>query len=251
MSPWIDLRVVPVDLVLDTVESQEHRRFVKTHLPFDALPYYADARYIFVARDTRDVFMSLFNHYHSHTDGAYEMFASDDPEGGPLPRCPDDPREFWRSWITRGAFRWEDDGWPYWSHHYHASSYWEHRNLPNLLIVHYNDLTADLGGEMRRVAHYLDIDVDERDWPDLVEAARFDAMKREAIADDDAGTSMAPHIWKEGAASFFYKGTSGRWRDVLTDEDLELYEVAVERLDPELRAWLERGTAGAGSPQNR
>jgi aryl sulfotransferase len=251
MSPWIDLRVVPLDLVLETVESQEHRRFVKTHLPFDALPYYADARYIFVARDTRDVFMSLFNHYHSHTDAAYEMFGSDDPEGGPLPRCPDDPREFWRSWITQGAFPWEDDGWPYWSHHYHASSYWEHRNLPNLLIVHYNDLTADLGGEMRRVAHYLDIDVPERDWPALIEAARFDAMKREAIAEDDAGTSMAPHIWKEGAASFFYKGTNGRWRDVLTDDDLELYEIAVERLDPELRAWLERGTAGAGSLPDR
>jgi aryl sulfotransferase len=105
ISPWIDLRVVPLDSVLDTLEAQEHRRFVKSHLPFDALQYYPEARYIFVARDTRDVFMSLFNHYRSHTDGAYEMFASGDPEGGPLPRCPDDPREFWRSWMTQGHSR--------------------------------------------------------------------------------------------------------------------------------------------------
>ena len=30
--------------------------------------------------------------------------------------------------------------------------------------------------------------------------------------------------------------------DVLVDDDLEQYEVEVARLDPELRAWLERGT---------
>ena len=71
------------------------------------------------------------------------------------------------------------------------------------------------------------------------------------MADDAAGTSSMPLVWKDGAESFFYQGTNGRWRDVLTDDDLELYEVAVERLDPELRAWLERGTAGAGNPQAR
>ena len=79
---------------------------------------------------------------------------------------------------------------------------------------------------MRRVADSLDIEVDERAWADLVAA-------------------------KGGSESFFSKGTNGRRREVLTEDDLELYEVAVERLDPELHAWLERGTAGAGSPQAR
>ena len=30
--------------------------------------------------------------------------------------------------------------------------------------------------------------------------------------------------------------------DVLVGDDMEQYEVEVARLDPELRAWLERGT---------
>src|SRR5207237_1422640 len=87
------------------LDGQQHRRFLKSHLPLDALPYFPEVRYLWVVRDTRDVFMSLWNHYSSHTDAAYERFASGDPEGGPLPRCPADPREFWRSWMTRSARR--------------------------------------------------------------------------------------------------------------------------------------------------
>jgi hypothetical protein len=42
----------------------------------------------------------------------------------------------------------------------------------------------------------------------------------------------------------FCKGTNGRWRDALTEDDLDLYEAAAVQLDPELRAWLEAGSAG-------
>lgn len=40
-------------------EALEHRRFFKSHLPLDALPYREEAKYIYVGRDTRDVFMSM------------------------------------------------------------------------------------------------------------------------------------------------------------------------------------------------
>src|SRR5436305_533125 len=161
------------------------------------------------------------------------MFNQRDPEGGALTRCPDDPRDFWRLWITRASFPWESDGWPYWSHHYHAASFWQYRGLPNLLAVHYNDLLADLPGQMRRVARFLGIEVLEESWPALVAAARFDAMKEEAIRQEaessEPGLSRA---FKDGAASFFFKGTNGRWRDVLSDGDLDLYERAASSLDP-------------------
>ena len=50
-------------------------------------------------------------------------------------------------------------------------------------------------------------------------------------------------IFEGGASRFFHKGTNGRWRDVLTEEDLARYESAAARLDPELRAWLEHDAA--------
>src|SRR3954470_2426766 len=32
-SPWLDLRVRSLDTVIDLLEGQQHRRFIKTHLP--------------------------------------------------------------------------------------------------------------------------------------------------------------------------------------------------------------------------
>jgi aryl sulfotransferase len=37
MSPWVDLRVPPMEVKLPAIEAQTHRRFLKTHLPVDAL----------------------------------------------------------------------------------------------------------------------------------------------------------------------------------------------------------------------
>jgi aryl sulfotransferase len=39
MSPWLDLRVPPKEVKLPIVEAQTHRRFLKTHLPVDALVF--------------------------------------------------------------------------------------------------------------------------------------------------------------------------------------------------------------------
>ena len=75
-------------------------------------------------------------------------------------------------------------------------------------------------------------------------------MREEAIRQEaQRAQPDGPKIWKDGAASFFFKGTNGRWRGVLSPEDLALYEPAAAALDPELRAWLEGGTLVAGDPQ--
>ena len=235
VSPWIDCRFTdPLDEVVARIEAQRHRRFLKTHLPLDALPYSGDVRYVVVGRDTRDVFMSLWNHYRNYTDVMYEATAAGDPPGGPLPRCPDDLRGLWSQWTTRGSFDWEADGWPFWSHHRHAESWWGFRHLENVLLVHYNDLQADLDTEMRRVAAHVGIDVAEESWPVLVEAARFESMKGRGVE------LLGPmDRFAGGPDSFLYKGSNGRWRDALTPDDLTLYEAMAGRLDPGLRAWLE------------
>ena len=52
-SPWIDSRLIPK--ARQQAEEQTHRRFLKTHLPVDALVFSPRAKYIYVARDARDV----------------------------------------------------------------------------------------------------------------------------------------------------------------------------------------------------
>jgi aryl sulfotransferase len=185
------------------------------------------------------VFMSLWNHYRNYTEMMYAATAAGDPPGEPLPRCPEDLRWLWSQWLTRSSFPWENDGWPFWSHHYHAAAWWEFRALENILLVHYNDLHTDLEGEMRRVADHVGIDVAEESWPARVAAARVAAMKA-------AGATLLGPMdrFAGGSDSFLYKGTNGRWRAVLTPEDLALYEAAVASLDRGLRVWLEAGRSG-------
>jgi hypothetical protein len=45
------------------VEAQTHRRFLKTHLPLDALVFSPKAKYIYIGRDGRDVVWSMYNHH--------------------------------------------------------------------------------------------------------------------------------------------------------------------------------------------
>ena len=53
MSPWLDLRVPPKAVKLPMVEAQTHRRFLKTHLPVDAIRFSPQAKYLYIGRDAR------------------------------------------------------------------------------------------------------------------------------------------------------------------------------------------------------
>jgi aryl sulfotransferase len=117
--------------------------------------------------------------------------------------------------------------------------------LDNILFVHYNDLKADLSKQVKRIAAFLDIEVPEAALPGLLENLSLEAMRDEA-ARNQPGMSR---IWTEGARTFFFKGTNGRWREVLAPEEVALYdEKAAEALTPECRAWLEGGKQHSPDP---
>jgi aryl sulfotransferase len=246
-SPWIDLRWWPLDPILDRIEAQKHRRVVKSHLPLDGLHFFPEAKYIFVGRDPRDVFMSLWNHYSNYTEETYKL--SNNPEGlvgAPMPPAPAEIRDFWQSWISRGSFAWESQGYPFWSNLRQTQTWWDYRHLPNILFVHYNDLLADLEVEIARVAVFLEIDLPPETLQRIAELVGFDNMKRDA----DKLVPGRGTRFQGGAKIFIFKGTNGRWRDVLTEDDLALYPAAVARdLTPECAAWLEKGAALASEAE--
>lgn len=88
------------------------------------------------------------------------------------------------------------------------------------------------------MAEFLEIEVPEDTWLRIVKAVSFNEMKRE-------GEKYAPgggHFWKGGAQTFLHKGSNGRWRDVLSEPELLLYDQACQRaLTPDCREWLENG----------
>lgn len=251
VSPWIDARFRGFsEELFANLDAQTHRRFIKTHLPVDGLPLYDEVRYIHVARDGRDALMSMHNHFTGYTPSQFENFdqigLQDPVVGRPYPRFPSNPAEFFRVWITTPALSGQTEGTPGPSFFDLEVGYWSERRRANFLLVHYNDLKADLDGEMRRISSFLDIPVDESIWPSLVEAANFEAMQ-------EAGDRLMPQtkvLFAEGPKRFFNKGVNGRWRNVLTESDLALYDAKVrEKFSPGLAAWLEGGRHATDDPR--
>jgi hypothetical protein len=235
LSRWLD-RPAPDD-VLDALESQRHRRIVKTHTPLDGLPYYEEASYVFCGRDPRDVYLSNADHM---TNLSPETLAQEARRAGSdkVFTMPDDPNEFFAQWLTVGEQPWMDDGFELGSVLYMSRTYWRFRHLPNLCFVHYADLLSNLSDEMDRLRDFLGIQVDAQRWPTLVEAATFAAMRDRA---DETAPGAHVNEWRDNRA-FFRVARLGQWRTSLSVENQALYEqVSTERLDPAHKAWLERG----------
>jgi aryl sulfotransferase len=234
MSPWLDLRVPPKAVKLPDVEAQTHRRFLKTHLPVDALVYSARAKYLYIGRDGRDVVWSMYNH-HANANQLWYDALNDTPGrvGPPIDRPPADIRAYWRDWMDR-------DGHPFWPFWDNVRSWWAIRELPNLLLLHFNDLKRDMEGEMRRIAAFLDIDIDTSRWPAIVEHCTFEWMKRNAGKTVPLGGAF----WDAGPEVFINKGVNGRWADTLTAQEVREYEQrAVSELGEDCARWLAGGGA--------
>lgn len=248
LSRWMDMKIMPVEDVLAGFEAQSHRRIIKTHTPLDGIPYFENVSYVFCGRDPRDVFMSMQHHASNiNFEVVFGMLAAQGRAGELPPPAPppEDLNERFEIWLTQSSFPWEQDGAPYWSVLSHTRSYWRYRHLPNIHFLHYADLKRDLEGEMKRVAAFLDIDVPEELWPQLVRAATFSEMKADAA-------NFAPEadhgLWKDTAA-FFNKGENEQWRSALSEKSQQRYEqLTRERYDHDMLAWMERGSLEAGRP---
>lgn len=232
MSPWLDLRVPPKEVKLPAVEAQTHRRFLKTHLPVDALVFSPKAKYVYIGRDGRDVVWSLYNH-HANANATWYAALNDTPGlvGPKIGPPPADIRTYWREWL-------DGDGYPFWSLWENVRSWWAIRELPNVYFVHFARLKADMPGEMRKLAHFLGIPIDEQRWPTIVEYCSFDWMKRNATKSVPLGGAF----WDAGAEVFIHKGVNGRWKDTLTPAEVAEYEARADReLGPECARWLATG----------
>lgn len=231
MSPWLDGGAW--DYNEDSVEvfnAQTHRRVIKTHTPLRALKFRTDAFYVTCGRDPRDVFLSGVDH------GANDALAA-----GP-PRAPFDRDKAFAAALDldsprslAGLFD-------------HVGGFWKHRALPNLIFLHYNDMSDDLEGETARLAKFLGIVRSPDEISALARFARFDAMRSDA--DNLAPGAKVVGRWKSNA-DFFRKGRRGEWREVLSPATQALYLTSTRgRYDRIMLDWLENGRSAAGDPRD-
>ena len=249
LSPWLDWLVTPREQVLAMLEAQAHRRFIKTHTPLDGLPLDPRATYIVVGRHPLDLAVSLYYQGSNiNRDRMRELTGRHglNEDQQQLLRLP--LHDWLVAWIGAQHEPGEHlDSLP--GVMWHMSDAWGRRTNPGrtgrdpagpaggdpaVLLVHYDDLRADLDGEMRRLAGLLGISVPQQVWPALVRAATFDAMRARATAHvpDPAGVLKEP-------TAFFRRGYSGAGRETLSSAEAERYHArAAELAPPELLAWL-------------
>ena len=172
LSPWIDMVTRSRTEVFADLEAQTHRRFIKTHTPLDGIPNDPTVTYICVGRDPRDVALSMDHHIDNMDFGAFliarnQAAAIDGIELGPLrPRQPRPDGERARFW------QWVDDETPSTQvgsslrrTAEHLQTFWDAADDLDVVYLHYDDLQADLEGQMRQLAARLGIDVDETGGP--------------------------------------------------------------------------------------
>lgn len=227
-SPWIDFRLTSD--AIEAAERQTHRQFMKTHLPVDALVFSPQAKYIYIGRDARDVAWSLHHHTRGITPTVRTIEAA---QGMQFPEADPDIRRHYHDFLDGRA-----QPWPFWPH---VQSWWNIRNLPNVLLLHFAALTADMPAGIRRIAAFLEIAIDEQRFDRIVANCSLEHMRK--IAENDPLLNFA---FQKGAKTFFNKGTSGRWKDVLSVEEIAKCDtIAAMHLTRDCAHWLKTGETPA------
>jgi aryl sulfotransferase len=232
LSPWLEYRALPLDKVLAMLAAQTHRRVIKTHLPADAIVHSPNARYIYIGRDGRDALWSWYEHHHAYTDFIYGVLNDSAGRiGPPFPRPGNDVVAYYHRWL-------DEDGYPAWPFFSNIASWWEVREQANVLLLHFDALKADLAGEMRWIAAFLDIPIVVDRWPALLENCTFVYMRAHA----DEFADRLQKVFVNGGKSLVNKGVNARWRETLSGADSAKYEaLAARELSAPCAHWLAGG----------
>ena len=90
------------------IESQSHRRFMKTRLLVNTLEFSPKSKCIYIGRDDRDVVWSLYNLHVKLNQKWYDLLnGTPGRVGPPIERPAGYIRQYWKDWLGR-------DGHPFW-----------------------------------------------------------------------------------------------------------------------------------------
>jgi hypothetical protein len=209
--PWFEESVRSAD----GFEGRLSPRSFKSHLSYRQIPK-GPGKYIYIARDGKDVAVSYFHFFRSHFgfhgtfDEFFDLFMRGKVEGG--------------SWFE------------------HVRGWWQHRNDPNVLFLRYEDLLHDLEGCLRRIIAFCDLEVEPARFPTILERCSFAFMKaNESKFDYQLGV-----LWEQGVRwnAFIRQGRAGAWKGTLSSRQ-------AARFDKLFRSQLGRTGIGFATPSDQ
>lgn len=181
-------------------ETRPPPRIFKCHLPYGAIPK-GPCKYLYVARDGRDVAVSYYYLYRTHV-GYQKSF-----------------NEFFE-WFMRGKVQ-------YGSWFRHVRGWWRHRHDPNVLFLTYEELVRDLEGCIRKIIAFCRLNVPAERLPGIVERCSFTFMKQHESKFEPAFELL----WEEGVQlnTFLRKGRIGDGVQTLTTDQEARFDTAFHR----------------------
>ena len=182
-------------------EMKGHRLFT-SHLPFPLMPMSktSAAKYIYVARNPKDVATSFY--FHDQSKGGYEGTWDEHFQ------------LFMNGSLTFGSYF--DHVLPWWD----AS-----KDNKNILFLKYEDMKKDLGGNITKIASFLTLDTTSDLINKVVALSSFKSMS----TNENTNFNWIPQ--REGVPGHFRKGDIGDWRNQFSGERSRmLEEIYTEKL---------------------
>jgi hypothetical protein len=200
VSPWIDA-VNSVSMEAAPLVGTPPVRIIKTHLPVELCPYSASAKYIYVARHPVSCFASI-------VDFNQSMVGPFLPPVGVLADWYCSDRMYWLPWPRHV------DGWWTWA-----------ETRPNVLFVHFEDMTRRFDAVLDRVATFLGYSLTAEERAAVTERCSFKFMKEH----EEFFEMAPPTMFSVAGGQFLASGKERRHEDV----------------SPEIKERILRYTAGA------
>ena len=198
--PWIE-SIVPVEIPIEDLDKMPSPRFFKSHNPYNmmagGLPHTTPAKYIYIARNPKDVAVSFYYHIRMFTplkysgtwDEFYQLYKSD--------------KMMFGDWFD------------------HVLEWWKHRDAENILFLKYEDMKKDHRGAVKKIAEFMGYNLEEEVIDTIVEKSTFQSMKGNPAADPD---KIFEPILKPDAQPFLRKGIVGDWKNHFTPEQNAEYD---------------------------
>ncbi len=183
-------------------------RAFKSHFTYDLMPCgkpsTTPCKYIYVARNPKDVAVSFFFHYKLMSVRKEATLDWD---------------IFFRNFIYGNV----DFG----DFFDHVLSWWPHRNEDNVLFLMFEDIKKDPRAAITRIATFIGAEISDEVIDKVVAETSFDSMKK----DETANYSVMDRLFNSGLTAFMRKGEVGDWRNHLTPEQsVEIDQLCQERL---------------------
>lgn len=221
--PWLEFTEYPGQKTEERVQRWNEfqgRRVFKSHLPAAHLPIQPNLKYLILCREGKEVVNSFLPFINNHTD------------------------EFRKLWNIPLKFNSFDEVLDFMEvtnfYHTFCTSWWPHRCKENVLFLHYADLKKDLAGNIRKIANFLEIPIDEAKFPKILEHNTFQWM-----AEHGDQIQALPHV----PVPVFQKNTllrqgkMGTYAVDFTSAHHARWEKYTEKQfrDPKMRAWMKSG----------